>query len=261
MKDFTLLEAAAKQLGLELNRKKCEIVGLSDGTRSLFASQGINLPETSPADIILLGAPLSAVQNLDAVLESKCLELQRLSKRLELMPSHDSLHLLRNVLTAPRLMYLLRTAPCTGSPELSKFDAVLWESVSTTLNIDLGDDRWTQASLPVRLGGLGIRSVASLAPSAYLASAASTEKLTSSLLPTRLRDVIDSDIAITVVSAWFQLATRPSTTSTIPSPPASISPVQRVWDSQCCEVQADLLLDAAADVVDRARLQIGRAHV
>ena len=81
LKDFILLEAAAKQLGLELNRKKCEIVGLSDDTRSLFASQGINLPETSPADVILLGARLSAGQNLDAVLESKRLELQRLSKR------------------------------------------------------------------------------------------------------------------------------------------------------------------------------------
>jgi len=154
-------------------------------------------------------------------------------------------------------MYLLRTAPCTSSPELLKFDAVLRESVSTTLNIDLGDNRWTQASLPVRLGGLGIRSVVSLAPSAYLASAASTEELTSSLLPTRLRDVIDSGIA-TAMSAWSQLATRSSTTSTsTPSPPAS--PVQRVWDSQCCEIQADLLLDAAADVVDRARLLASRA--
>jgi len=44
----------------------------------------------------------------------------------------------------------MRTAPCTGSPELPKFDAVLRESLSTTLNIDLSDDRWTQASLPVR---------------------------------------------------------------------------------------------------------------
>ena len=118
-------------------------------------SHGINLPETSPAKVILLGAPLSAGQHLDAVLESKRQELQRLSQRLELMPSHDCLYLLRNVLTAPRLMYLLRTAPCSGSPELSKFDALIRESLSTMLNIDLDDDRWTQASLPVRWEGLG----------------------------------------------------------------------------------------------------------
>ena len=124
MKDFILLEAATKQLGLELNCAKWEIVGLLDDTLSLLASQGINLPVTSPADVILLGAPLSAGQNLDAVLKSKLLGLQRMSKRLELMPSsHDRLYLLGNVLTAPRLVYLLRTVPCTGSPELPKFDA------------------------------------------------------------------------------------------------------------------------------------------
>jgi hypothetical protein len=122
--------------------------------------------------------------------------------RLELMPSHDSLYLLRNVLTAPKLMYLLRTAPCTGSPELPLFDAVLRESLSTTLNIDLNDDRWNQASLPVRWGGLGIRSVVSLAPSAYLASAASTKELTASLLPSRLREVTDNGIT-SATSAWI----------------------------------------------------------
>ena len=42
MEDFLQLEAAAKHLGLEMNRDKCEIVGHSDDTRSLFASHGIN---------------------------------------------------------------------------------------------------------------------------------------------------------------------------------------------------------------------------
>lgn len=256
LKDFIQLEAAANKLGLELNRHKCEIVGLSDETRSLFTSQGIYLPETSPDEITLLGAPLSTGQNLDAVLENKRLELQRLSKRLELMPSHDSLYLLRNVLVAPRLMYLLRTAPCTGSPELTKIDAVLRESLCTTLNIDLNDDRWTQASLPIRWGGLGIRSVVSLAPSAYLASAARTEELTTSLLPTRLSAVVDSGI-VTAMTAWSQLATSSSTSSTASSPPASR--VQQTWDNRCCEVQADLLLDAVADDVERARLLASRA--
>ena len=45
-------------------------------------------------------------------------------------------------------------------------------------------------------GGLGVRGVVLLAPSAYLASAASTAELTSTLLPARLRDVDDSGIAI-----------------------------------------------------------------
>lgn len=254
--DFIQLEVAAKNIGLELNHNKCEVVGHSDDTRSLFASRGINLPETSAAQVILLGSPLSAGPHLDATLEGKHQELQRLSKRLELMPSHDSLYLLRNVLTAPRLIYLLRTAPCTGSPELPKFDAVLRESLSTTLNIDLNDDRWNQASLPVRWGGLGIRSVVSLAPSAYLASAASTEELTTSLLPARLQGIVDSGIAA-AMSAWTQMATSRSSSAIAPCPPES--PVQRVWDNRCCEIQADRLLEATDHGVDRARLLASRS--
>ena len=112
------------------------------------------------------------------------------------MEAHDSLFLLRNVLAAPRLMYLLRTAPCTDSPVLPQYDAVLRDSLSVVINVDLDGDRWRQASLPVRWGGLGVRGVVLLAPSAYLASAASTAELTSTLLPARLRDVNDSGIAI-----------------------------------------------------------------
>jgi len=53
------------------------------------------------------------------------------------MPSHDSLYLLRKILTAPRLMFLLRTSPCTNSPELRRYDVVIREALSTSLNIDL----------------------------------------------------------------------------------------------------------------------------
>jgi hypothetical protein len=88
--------------------------------------------------------------------------------------------------------YLFTTAPCTDSPKLPIYDGVLRESLVTNKYTDLDDHRWSQALLPVRWSGLGIRRVVSLAPSAYLASAASTAELMSSLLPTRLREVVDS---------------------------------------------------------------------
>jgi len=93
--------------------------------------------------VIQLGTPLSAGYHLDVVLEGKREELMRLSMRLELMPSHDSLYLLRNVFTAPRLMYLLRMAPCTDSPVMPLFDVTIQESLSATLNVELSDNRWT----------------------------------------------------------------------------------------------------------------------
>jgi len=169
------------------------------------------------------------------------------------MPSHDNLYLLHNILTAPRLVYLLRTSPCTGSPELPRYDQVLRDALSTTQNIDLTDDRWIQASLPVKWGGLGIRSVTLLAPSAFLASAASTAELTSSLLPQRVRDIEYSSIAV-AAAAWTTMASTPTSTPSLPA-----STIQRAWDNPCCQVQADKLLDAASDQVDRARLLASRS--
>ena len=77
---------------------------------------------------------------------------------------------------------------------LPLYDEVLRNSLSATLNVDLDYERWRQASLPVRRGGLGVRSVVLPAPSAYLASAASTTELSSSLLTVRLRDAVNSGI-------------------------------------------------------------------
>ena len=54
---------------------------------------------------------------------------------------------------------------------------MLRTGLSTILNVDLSGDQWLQASLPVRDGGLGIRSAVMLAPSAFLASAAGTTEL------------------------------------------------------------------------------------
>ena len=111
-------------------------------------------------------------------------------------------------------------------------DAVLRESLSATLTVDLDDIRWSHASLPIRWGGLGVRSVVLLALSAYLASATRTTELTSILLPDRLRGVKDSG-ADAALAAWTSQAANAIKVST-PSPQAST--VQRIWDEHCCNM-------------------------
>ena len=71
LNDFMHLEAAARSLGLEMNRTKCEIVGHTDETRKLFAARSVILPETSRSTVVLLGTPLSTGQQLDTALEEK----------------------------------------------------------------------------------------------------------------------------------------------------------------------------------------------
>jgi hypothetical protein len=73
---------------------------------------------------------------------------------------HDCLYLLRIVLTAPSMMFLLKRL--AGRIELD--ESVLRESLVTSLDNDLDDDRWSHALLPERWGGLGIRIIIPLAP-------------------------------------------------------------------------------------------------
>ena len=52
-----------------------------------------------------------------------------------------------------------------------KFDELLRTAISIICNVSLSDDRWLQASLPVKSGGLGIRRVSS---PAFIAPAVGT---------------------------------------------------------------------------------------
>jgi len=66
------------------------------------------------------------------------------------------------------------------------YDDAVKHSLSGLLNVDISLQAWTQASLPLRWGGLGIRSASQLAPSAFLASAAGVADLLTLLLPPEL---------------------------------------------------------------------------
>ena len=75
-----------------------------------------------------------------------------------------------NALAIPKVLYILRTSPCFLLPALHDFDSLLRSLLGSILNVNPSDSAWTQASLPVRAGGLGVRSTTQLAPSAYLFS-------------------------------------------------------------------------------------------
>jgi hypothetical protein len=248
--DFLTLEAEALKLGLKLNRNKCEVAGHTPESRNLFIRKGININETKLEHLTLLGSPLIPGESVDAKIKEKREELATLASRMHLLQAHDSLYLLRNVVSTSRLLYTLRTAPCTGSMELVTYDLLLRSTLTTTLNIDLTDEGWLQASLPVRWGGLGVRSAVSLASSAYLASAASTADRINTLLPERLQQ-LPPDAAIKAALQIWQSAVDPSTTL----PVAAHAARQHAWDEPCCRRTAASLLETAVDDQARARLQ------
>ena len=165
---------------------------------------------------------------------------------MQALHSHDAFCLLRNALAIPKVLYILRTSPCFLSSSLEVFDSLLRSLLGTILNMHLTDTAWTQASLPVRAGGLRVRSTTQLAPSAYLASAAGCAHLAHQILPQWLQTSPSPAVEGALVS-WQQCHNESS-------PSGSDSTLQKAWDAPIVTDTAEALVRAAPDETVRARL-------
>ena len=108
--------------------------------------------------------------------------------------------LLRNCLTNPRLLYLLRSSPSwKARKDLEEFDEIVRLSLQSISNVKMEESAWSQATLPTSKGGLGIRRSVDLALPAFLASSHVSHGLVSSLLPSGEKG-IDSLICCSISS-------------------------------------------------------------
>ena len=174
--------------------------------------------------------------------------LQIMGDRLQYLHSHDTILLLRHSFALPKLFYVLHTSPYFLSPQLEAYDDLLRNTLSGITNVHFqgNDPAWTQASLPVRYGGLGIQSAVQLAPSAFLASAAGFSDLGDQILPPHLQDPPYPlrDAALASLTQGHDQ----------PPPPIPAAHCQKEWDTPKVCATADLLLNGASDAVSRARL-------
>ena len=101
--------------------------------------------------------------------------LRVMTERLKLLKRHDALFLLRQCFAMPKIMYLIRTAPVyRNTVWCEEFDETIRKCLQEILNVDMEGSIWAQSSLPVHLGGLGIRRVSEVALPAYLSSVCAT---------------------------------------------------------------------------------------
>ena len=120
-----------------------------------------------PEDASLLGAPLHD-KGIDKAIKEKCEDLEQAMTRLKHMSSHEAIYILRNLLSVPRLQYILRCTPSFKSDLTTTFDDLVLQALSACANIEFDGAARIQAQLPVRWGGLSLRSAAQLAPSALI---------------------------------------------------------------------------------------------
>ena len=248
--DVQRLEMDAKARGLSLNHSKCEVIGLTTSNRQDWDVAGLSFTECALPDASLLGTPIQAGTGVDRALECKRKDLEVMVERLALLPAHSALFLLRNAFAIPKLLYLLRTAPCFDSTELAAYDVTLKASLASILNIELSSSSSVQAGLPLRWGGIGVRRATQLAPSAFLASAAGAADLLSLLLPNRVLSSPDPAFSRALV-AWRNLG------GVVP-PGTPDAGFQRKWDEAVCQVAADRLM-TGVDECTSARLLAARS--
>ena len=201
----------------------------------------------SRSQATLLGAPIGDIISIDTCILDKITKLEIMGERLSLLSSHDSFLLLRHSLCIQKILYILRTAPCFIADKLHTFDNSLRSILSDILNVNLASDSaWVQASLPVRVGGIGIRQATQLASSAYLASATGCLEIIPKALPTNfgMYPTISADTALKV---WSQGHSEPP-----PNPPDAAK--QRVWDSVKVKASYRSLLESASTEQGKARL-------
>jgi hypothetical protein len=177
--DVNTLQNNGNQFGVNLNISKCERISKSTSASIVPLTQFIQIDVNNST---LLGAPLSTGSAMNTLIEKRLHELTRAADRFRLLTAHDSLILLKMSCGSPKLMHMLRSSPCAEHVALSDIDTVLRTCLINITNVHISDDQWKQASLPIKAGGLGIRSVASIASPAFLASVSKTKQLQHLLL-------------------------------------------------------------------------------
>ena len=187
-KAFDIIRKDGPGRGLFLNVDKTELFwpvedprGRVEGVFPVNISRPLN-------GVKLLGGSVS----LD---ESFCrdLALKRVSKTISLMEAIHKLHdpqcellLLRNCAGVAKLSYVLRTcSPLYLLEAQVQFDQALrtsLERIVTASGPGFGDWQWRLATLPIKLGGLGIISAGDVIQYAFLASRMQSKDLQANIL-------------------------------------------------------------------------------
>ena len=249
LEDLKLILRELKDIGLSINASKCELtcLNLDNPDNVINDSKQLlpNLKITTIEDSIILGSPI-ATKGLRSEIESKLDSLKRMVARLSLIDQHQAFVLLKNSFAIPKLTYLLRSSRSFEQVDLlQEFDNTLKNAMSSLMNIEFSEDAWTQASLPARAGGLGIRKSEDIALPCFISSALSASTLVEAILSSV------TDLAPFEVSA--EVDTWKARGQDLTEPTNESGFRQRAWDSPQIEFLQKTLLDKA-DQFARARL-------
>ena len=141
--------------------------------------------------IKLLGAPIGSNIFTEELLEDRIAKLGELMDKLSILDDpHTEYAMLKSCFALPKFSYIMRTVdprPYKGTME--KFDKAVRQSMERVVGASMMDHQWQQATLPVTLGGLGLRCVVPHAPGAYVTSLGSSSEIMEEVLGQSRKEV------------------------------------------------------------------------
>ena len=250
--DFRKIIDEQDSLGLRVNIKKCElsVLGLDSAKNNAVATSfANNFPDINIVpvdDINLLGTPLFP-GGIDKELSSRLHSFKLLCSRLERLDHHEALFLLKNAFFIPKFLYILRTFPCHGNRLLTEIDLRMKACIESITNCRFDDPTFRQASLPIKLGGLGVRRAEDLALPAFISSSLKCSAMVDQLLSQADSDPFRSSVS-DAITAWKAQDSR------LAEPLAKAQYQQKSWDLPLAKLHLADLIGSATDSSNRGRL-------
>ncbi|XP_062511254.1 uncharacterized protein LOC134187153 [Corticium candelabrum] len=194
-----LLDALLQQgpsYGLLVTVDKCEVFWPSgDQTVPEFPSE-IKRVYQSEGGTTLLGSPVYGKDDfIDSTLAKVVAKVLNSQSHLQDLDNPQvELHLLRSCLGSCTLNSLLRTVPPSlGSDQFVHFDKGLRRSLGVITHSSISDSAWHQATLPLKVGGLGLKEAVPTSSAAFLGSCNFSRNLVSFFLDKEASNTTDLD--------------------------------------------------------------------
>lgn len=251
--DLTHLIPKFKNIGLELNIEKSELFIINENIseseiKNSFKDIAPNIKIIQNKSLNILGIPIldDALPNY---INEKTQQIVKSSDILEKIPSHLAYQLLKYCFYSPKFIYLSRCSQIWKQENLSKqIDSKFKNIVEKVLNLKISDFSWSQAVLPIRLGGIGLRLLQHLSLPGFLSSCFATKDLIGNILYPSL----NGDFKIFGFDEALELWKFTSAESPYPPKPNC----QRSWDQILAKLcQERLLFESETNPITLARLK------
>ena len=154
---------------------------------------------------------------------------------------------MKNYFSISKIQYIRRVLPAHNNGEaLHEFDQLIRSTLGQITNVRLKEKSWSQASPPVRLGGLGLRRTVNVSLLAFFSSVHAS---------TSLLDILTSRVnGLAAATELDEAGTlRDKLSGGTEDPTAKSSLKQRSWDEPICKAKIETLLERS-NQVERARL-------